>query len=36
MVFIEVGFVLGEDLAQVAFVHDEDPVENLARRVPIL
>jgi hypothetical protein len=29
-VFIEVGFVLGEDGPQVAFVHDEDPVEELA------
>jgi hypothetical protein len=25
---VEVGLVLGEDLAQVAFVHDEDPVEE--------
>jgi hypothetical protein len=24
---IEVGLVCGKDLAQVAFVHDEDPVE---------
>src|SRR5437879_3520824 len=28
----EVGLVLGEDLAQVALVHDEDPVEELAAR----
>jgi hypothetical protein len=27
---VEVGLVLGEDLAQVVFVHDEDPVEELA------
>jgi hypothetical protein len=25
---VEMGLVLGEDLAQVAFVHDEDPVEE--------
>ena len=27
---VEVGLVLGEDRAQVAFVHDEDPVEEFA------
>jgi phosphoglycerate dehydrogenase-like enzyme len=25
---VEMGLVLGEDFAQVAFVHDEDPVEE--------
>ena len=27
---VEVGLVAGEDLAQVTFVDDEDPIEDLA------
>jgi hypothetical protein len=34
-VLIEIGLVLGEDLAQVCGVHDEDPVEDRGvRRQP--